>query len=355
MSAESIQLDDAQSTIWKSLEETQKALQNHKSKPLDKPAEEQSAEKPSRWKKWFSAKIAEPSTSTSDVTGIYLWGDVGRGKTVLMRRFAAGLPQAQIIHFHAFMQRIHELLQEYSDQIEPIFWATRTIALDYDVLCLDEFIVSDITDAMILAKILKYLDQHGIVLFTTSNFPPDELYKDGLQRSQFIPAIEHIEATFSVYHLDNQIDYRQDLSKVNQHYFMGADAEDEFRKLCKQHFGSEGSDKIRIQSRDIQIKGQTDGALWVSFDKLCNTARSQLDYIELTKRYECIFLDDVPVMEDEQRDITRRFMILIDVLYDQSTKVFIKASKPINELYNGWHWKFEFARTESRLHEMTRG
>jgi cell division protein ZapE len=356
-----ITLDSAQESVWQNLQKIALKLKNHKASPLNHPPETANNES-TGWKKWFSAAIADEQQLPKKLDNIYLWGDVGRGKTVLMHKFAALLPQAKVLHFHEFMQTIHQGMQNTRHQHKnqkdnPIFWVTREIAAKVDILCLDEFLVSDITDAMILSKILKSLQDHGVMIFTTSNFQPSELYKNGLQRAQFLPAIAHIESVFHIFNLDHQTDYRLTLANIHQRYFVTEQEVTEFTKLLNVQFAittpPESTTNIHVQARDIEVYAEADNRLWVDFASLCETARSQLDYIEIAERYQTIFLDNVPVLMDEQRDITRRFMLLIDVFYDKGTTLFIHAKAPISELYEGHHWRFEFARTESRLFEMS--
>ena len=358
---DNITLDSAQESVWENLQKIAFTLKNHKANPLAYPPEVSSIENRSGWKKWFFAATGGEQQQPQRLDNIYLWGDVGRGKTVLMHKFATLLPQARTLHFHEFMQMIHQGLQNtrYQDRKDsPIFWVTKDLATKFDILCLDEFLVSDITDAMILSQILKDLQSHGVMIFTTSNFQPSDLYKNGLQRAQFLPAIAHIESAFHIFNLDHQTDYRLTLANIHQRYFVTDQEIAEFRKLINTQFADEqlsdqSATSIHIQTRDIEVFAKTETSLWVDFSSLCETARSQLDYIEIAEKYQTIFLDNVPILLDEQRDITRRFMLLVDVFYDKGTVLFVRAQAPITELYEGQHWRFEFARTESRLFEMS--
>lgn len=356
-----VQLDSVQQAVWDNIALSISSLQQHKASPQTSPVSTSASS--GFWGKLFSGSAMGGTAQPTKPKSVYLWGDVGRGKTVLMRRFAEAIERAQIIHFHDFMKQIHGYLHQFRNKNEPVFWATRQIAQQYDVICLDEFLVSDITDAMILSKILTFLEQHRVFLFTTSNFAPQDLYKNGLQRSQFLPAIAHIETEFTVLHLDHDTDYRYREINQQQRYWIGEKGQQTFREICQQSCPSMANSTISIQSREIHISGQyipgnqaSDNdkkAVWMRFETLCATSRSQLDYIELCEKYDQLYLENIPVMTDEQRDITRRFMMLIDVLYDKSIELYASADAPIHQLYSGKHWRFEFDRTESRLQEMT--
>ena len=224
------------------------------------------------------------------------------------------------------------------------------------MLCFDEFFVSDIGDAMILGRLLDALFERGITLVATSNVPPDELYRDGLQRARFLPAIELIERHTKVLHIDGGVDYRLRLLKQAGTYLdtSAADTEERLASL----FGECGTstlktdDKLEINGRTITAKRSAKGVAWFDFDELCEGPRSQEDYIELARCYPTVLIDDVPVLGAQQEDAARRFVSLVDEFYDRRVKLIVAAEAPADELYEGKRLGFEFQRTSSRLIEM---
>ncbi len=292
-----------------------------------------------------------------NVKGYYLWGGVGRGKTYLMDRFYDALPfnEKQRMHFHSFMHGIHEKLKTLPKMPDPLNLIASQLAQEIRVLCLDEFHVSDIGDAMLLGGFLKAMFKNGVTLVTTSNIPPDELYKNGLQRERFLPAIELIKENCHIFHLDSPTDYRMELLERTGTYHV---VNGETAALLEQQFASLAPDKIiahrtlHINSREIKTVAESDDVVWFSFSEICETARSTADYIELSKQYHTVIISDVPQLSEAKDDAAKRFIHLIDTLYDHNVKTVISAHTNSNELYIGQRHLFAFQRTNSRLQEM---
>ncbi len=292
------------------------------------------------------------------VTGIYLWGGVGRGKTWLMHLFYENLAfeEKQRLHFHAFMQSVHEQLGEMKKQKNPLTVIARNYSRRYRVLCLDEFIVTNITDAMLLSGLLRALFKCGVTLVATSNRPPDDLYLNGLQRERFLPAIELIKTHCQVIQLDNGIDHR--LALLERSHLYLTPLTDENRKIMQQHFfslcaGSYRSDtELMLFKRPVKTVYETDGAIWFNFDVICSAPRAAQDYIEIAQQFHTVFISNVPVLSEAYDDKTRRFIYLIDALYDCKVKLFISAAEKPESLYRGTMLEFAFQRACSRLIEM---
>lgn len=292
------------------------------------------------------------------IKGLYFWGGVGRGKTYLVDTFFDCLPFEQKMrnHFHRFMQRIHADLKKYDGQANPLKLIARQLASEIRVLCLDEFYVKDITDAMILGNLMEALFDEGVVLVTTSNIVPDELYKNGLQRSRFLPAIALLKKHTEVVNVDSGIDYR--LRTLTQaeiyHSPLDAEADASLNRSFESMVMVEGkrNQAIDINGRSIKARRVHDGVAWFDFDELCDGPRSQYDYIELSKVFHTVLLSNVPQLGVEKDDQTRRFINLIDEFYDRSVKLIISAAASIDKLYSGGGLAFEMDRTKSRLLEM---
>jgi len=291
------------------------------------------------------------------IKGCYLWGGVGRGKTFIMDLFYDVLPmhKKKRIHFHHFMKEIHERLGLIKQVKDPLHLIARQLSEEFSVLCLDEFMVHDIGDAMILSELLSAMTDAGIVLLTTSNTAPENLYLDGLQRSQFLKTISHINQHCHVLHVDSGVDYRVQEKIANTVYYspqseQSIDCIHQWLSL-NQHQVSKVS-CININSRHIDVLYRSKQAIWFEFTALCKTNRSRTDYIGLSQQFEVLVISGLHIMDDQANDVTRRFITLIDVLYDSKTKLLISADVGIEQLYEGKFLKFEFRRTISRLHEM---
>ncbi|UCZ76871.1 cell division protein ZapE [Dickeya zeae] len=309
----------------------------------------------SKWRSWLGQKEKTPTP----VQGLYMWGGVGRGKTWLMDLFFHSLPSERKLrlHFHRFMLRVHEELNQLQGQENPLEKVADGFKAQTDILCFDEFFVSDITDAMLLAELLRALFSRGIALVATSNIPPDELYRNGLQRARFLPAIELIKRYCDVLNVDAGIDYR--LRTLTQaHLYLTpindeteADMQAMFRRLSGRD-GSQPGPVLEVNHRPLATLSAGDGVLAVDFATLCLEARSQNDYIALSRLYHTVLLHHVPVMAVKDENAARRFLALVDEFYERRVKLIISAQVPMFDIYQGEHLKFEYQRCLSRLQEM---
>lgn len=292
------------------------------------------------------------------VKGLYLWGAVGRGKTFLMDLFFETLDirQKKRIHFHRMMRDVHARLQNLGDIENPLDAVAAQIASETRVLCFDEFFVSDIGDAMILGRLLKGLFQHGVTLVATSNASPDDLYKDGLQRQQFLPAIEQIKQHTDLIHMDGDTDYRLRLLQKAGTYLT---PDDDRAQRCLEYFFAESATSQVRANVNLDINGRPivalkcgKGVAWFEFGALCDGPRSQADYIEIARWYPSVIVSGVPRLTARRDDETRRFIALVDEFYDRRVKLIISAEVAAENLYSGNRLAFEFERTVSRLVEM---
>lgn len=292
------------------------------------------------------------------VPGLYLWGGVGRGKTYLMDAFYESLPFTRKLrtHFHRFMLDVHERRKHYPDERDPLTMVAAEYASKVRVICFDEFFVSDIADAMILGRLFEGLFGHGITLIATSNIPPDELYKNGLQRQNFLPAIERLKKNVNVLNVDGATDYRlRALTKAEiYHHPCDAQAEKNLARWFAQLAPEPGEDDVDIiiHSRVIHARRLADGIAWFDFNALCEGPRAAADYIELARTHHTVLLSRVPQLTVFHEDAARRFINLVDEFYDRGVKLIIAAEQPQEKLYAGEKLKFEFQRTLSRLLEM---
>ncbi len=290
--------------------------------------------------------------------GLYLWGGVGRGKTMLMDLFFECLPPQRRLrmHFHRFMRRVHDELNQLSGTSDPLRKVAANIAAEADVLCFDEFFVSDIGDAMILSEVLGELFRLGITLVATSNVEPRALYYNGLQRRRFLPAIDLLYAHTEVEHVQSGVDFR--LRALEQaeiyHSPLGPEAEASLEQSFVVLASSPASQEreVMVEGRSIPVRRSAGDVVWFEFAALCEGPRSQNDYIELATVYQAVLLSNVPVLSVSQENAARRFISLVDEFYDHGVKLIISAAVPIIELYQGERLRFEFERTQSRLLEM---
>lgn len=294
------------------------------------------------------------------VRGLYFWGGVGRGKTYLMDNFFESLPFEQKLraHFHRFMRRVHSELKKLDGKKNPLKLVADTIAAETRVICFDEFFVSDITDAMILGTLMEELFARGVTLVATSNIVPDGLYKDGLQRARFLPAIELLNKHTLVVNVDGGVDYR--LRALEQaelyHHPLSAAANaslmGSFKSLVAAGAEMREQQEIEVEGRMILARCISEGIIWFDFVELCDGPRSQNDYIELAREYHSVILSNVPGLGRSNDDQARRFVNLVDEFYDRQVKLIISAERPLAELYSTGKLDFEFQRTVSRLLEM---
>jgi len=292
------------------------------------------------------------------VKGLYLWGGVGRGKTFLMDLFfeTLDIEAKKRIHFHRMMHEVHDRLAALADIEDPLDTVAADIASETQVLCFDEFFVSDIADAMLLGRLLQGLFDRGVTLVTTSNARPDDLYKDGLQRQRFLPAIDLLNAHTDVCNMDGGTDYRLRLLQKAGTYL--TEDENDASERLNYYFNESASSQVQdnqaldINGRMISAKKCAKGIAWFDFDALCDGPRSQADYIEIARWYPSVILSGVPVLDPTREDQARRFIALVDEFYDRRVKLVIHAASSATMLYTGRRLQFEFDRTLSRLIEM---
>lgn len=289
--------------------------------------------------------------------GLYLWGGVGRGKTWLMDLFYESLPirEKQRSHFHRFMQFVHRELHRKRNRPDPLNLIAQQLAARTRVLCFDELYVSDIADAMLLGKLLQSLFDHGVTLVATSNCAPDDLYKDGLQRARFIPAINAIKDHTLVLNMDSGIDYRlRHLEQAQTWFDSKSDSAHSMQQLFMQLAQNQliNQQTLLLNHRKVKVKQLAHGVAWFDFNEICDGPRGQADYIELARCYHSVFISGVPQLDNALENQTRRFISLVDEFYDRGVKLFVSASVQPQQLYKGDLLNFEFQRTSSRLIEM---
>lgn len=292
------------------------------------------------------------------VRGVYLWGAVGRGKSFLMDAFLACVPLEgkQRVHFHHFMQEIHARLAALKGQPDPLSRVAREIARHVRLLCLDEFHITDITDAMLMRGLLQGLLDQGVAMVMTSNAEPDALYRNGLQRGQFLPGIALIKARMEVVRLDGGGDYRlRTLEQAGVYHApldekAGQALEEIFRGLAGERAGQ--SVGLQVEGRSIKSLHQAAGVAWFDFSELCAGPRSKADYIELARRFHTILLSGVPRFDQHSLAQARRFLWLVDEFYDRRVKLILSAEVPLSLLGRASLFDGEFERALSRLAEM---
>ncbi len=307
----------------------------------------------------FTARVARwLGRAREPVKGIYLCGPVGRGKTFLMDLFFENLPFAdkRRQHFHRFMRSTHDDLKKFRRHSDPLEHVADLVASEARIICFDEFAVADIADAMILGNLFAALFARNVTLVATSNVQPGELYKDGLQRQRFLPAIRLIEAHTRVVRLDGPLDFRlRVLERADVFQTpLGHSAEQklaEYFEAIAPNEGTSGS-PIDVLGREIESKRDADGVVWFQFDDICDGPRSQQDYIELSRCYHTVLISNVPQFTKLTENQARRFIALVDEFYDRRVKLILSAAASVAELYAGKRLRFEFQRTQSRLEEM---
>lgn len=294
-----------------------------------------------------------------DFLGLYIWGDVGRGKTYLVDLFYTNLDTEKKtrLHYHHFMKIIHSKLKEISGKKDPLKIIANWFYENYTIICLDEFFVKDIADAMNLAALFNYLLSSNIYFVITSNVIPNKLYEGGLQRQKFIPTISLIEKHFKIINIDGNTDYRfKNLKKENIYIHpLSINNLKKFRSLFLKLSTIKSKRKIKLEilGRNIQTLYTSGSIVWFDFANICGEGRSQLDYIELAQLFDTIFLSNIKVMSNKNDDETRRFISLVDELYDRKINLIILAETTIEYLYTGEILKFDFKRTISRINEMS--
>ena len=285
--------------------------------------------------------------------GVYLWGPVGRGKSFLMDAFYLCVPlvRKRRVHFHHFMREIHRELDELKGTQDPIAEAAARTARRFRLICFDEFHVSDIADAMILGRFLEQAMERGVEFVTTSNYHPDSLYPNGLQRERFLPVIELIKRRLDVVGVDNGTDYRRLKMQRMQVYHLNDE------KKLEEIFAAlkdveEEKHPLDVEGRVIPYRRRAGGLVWFDFHALCGGPRSYTDYVDLAKRFHTVMLSGVPRMSPKESDAARRFTWLVDIFYDDRVKLIASAEAEPEHLFCAGEHAAEFDRTVSRLHEM---
>lgn len=295
----------------------------------------------------------------TEFLGLYIWGDVGRGKTYLVDLFYLNLSTKKKtrLHYHHFMKIIHSKLAEISGKKDPLKSIARWFYENYSIICLDEFFVKDIADAMNLATLFKYLLEFNIFLVVTSNVIPNKLYEGGLQRQKFIPTISLIEKYLKIINIDGKVDYRfRNLRKENIYtYPLSIKNFKYFKNIFFKLSTIKPKRKyiLEILGRNIKTIYTSGSIVWFNFTNICGENRSQLDYIEIASLFDTVFISGVKKMSSKNDDQTRRFISLVDELYDRKINLITLAETNIEELYEGEILKFDFKRTMSRLNEMS--
>ena len=329
------------------------AAQRHAVEQLDDLRRRLLADKPRNW--W--QRLWRQHHLYNFERGLYLWGGVGRGKTWLMDLFYESLPirDKQRSHFHRFMQFVHHELHRKRNRPDPLNVIALQLAAKVRVLCFDEFYVSDIADAMLLSRLLQALFDQGVTLVATSNCAPDDLYKDGLQRARFMPAIKAIKDYTLVLNVDSGIDYRLRHLEHAQTWF---DSSTESTQRMQQLFTQLAQNQLinqpvlLLNHRKIRVRQLAHGVAWFDFNEICDGPRGQADYIELARCYHSVFISGVPQLDSSLENQARRFISLVDEFYDRGVKLFVSAVVQPQDLYKGGLLNFEFQRTLSRLIEM---
>ncbi len=292
--------------------------------------------------------------------GVWLWGGVGRGKSFLMDCFFAAVPyqRKRRVHFHAFMREVHQALKAHHSEPDPLAKVAEQIARQTRLMCFDEFHVSDIADAMILGRLMKALFDAGVVFCITSNYPPDGLYPNGLQRQNFLPTIALLNETLDVMEIDAGIDYRLRTLEQADMFLVDGMAESEaalrqtFQQLAGPSGDSQDARSVSLLGRELPVVAVASGIIWFDFATLCEGPRSQNDYLALAEEYHTLILSNVPQMALDDASAARRFTWLVDVLYDHHVKLIISAECAAEDLYTEGRQAGEFLRTVSRLVEM---
>lgn len=290
--------------------------------------------------------------------GLYMWGGVGRGKTWMMDMFFDSLPKERKmrLHFHHFMKRVHHELNQLKGQSDPLQKVADIIYQEADVICFDEFFVSNVSDAMILGDLFGMLFNKGITLVATSNIAPDGLYKNGIHRDRFLPAIEQVKKHTTVMNIDAGIDYR--LRVLQQADLYVSPLTDESQSWLQERFNALSQNQvvyhepIIINGREIEVIAKTENILYCNFRALCMSPRSASDFIEIANQFSTVLIDNIPELNDIVADPTRRLIYLVDEFYDRRVKLLMRAEQSILELYQGEKLAFEIERTRSRLLEM---
>jgi cell division protein ZapE len=337
-----IALDDGQLKVQSALRELGRAIEQ--AQPRRPPG--------------FVGRLLGRRTSITPIRGLYIWGTVGRGKTMLMDRFYEQLdvPYKMRSHFHRFMYEVHGELKQLKNIESPLEEVAERLALKARVICFDEFFVNDIADAMILGTLFEALFRRGVTLVATSNVPPKNLYRDGLQRQRFLPAIAQLQTHTQVLELGAGVDYRLRVLEQAEIYHCPLDAEADTN--LDMYFRAIAPDEARqdvplaLNDRQVSARALADGVVWFDFHAICGGPRSQDDYIELARCFQTVMVSGIPQFTRDNEDEARRFIALVDEFYDRNVKLIVSAASALDELYQGKKLEFEFQRTCSRMWEM---
>ena len=337
-----IVLDDAQVTVEKALRQLSATL----------------AQAPTRRQPGLVGRLLGRRKSITPVRGLYIWGTVGRGKTMLMDRFyeQLHLPYKMRSHFHRCMHDVHGELKRLNNLENPLEEVAERLAMKARVICFDEFFVNDIADAMILGTLFEALFRRGVTLVATSNVAPDQLYRDGLQRQRFLPTIALLQAHTQVLELGAGVDYRLRVLEQAEIYHCPLDRQAD--ENLDQYFQDMAPDQgeqdvgLLVNDRSLVARRLADGVVWFDFQAICGGPRSQEDYIELARCYQTVLVSGIPQLTRDTEDEARRFISLVDEFYDRNVKLIVSAEVSLEELYRGRKLEFEFQRTRSRMQEM---
>ena len=298
------------------------------------------------------------TTSPAPVRGAYLWGSVGRGKTFMMDLLFESLPFDDKVryHFHRLMNRVHGRLRTLRDEQDPLATVAAELAGEARIICFDEFFVADIADAMLLARLLEALFERGVTLVATSNSAPQDLYRGGLQRQRFLPAIDLIVQHTEVVHVDGLTDYRLRVLEAAEIWHAPLDQSadrnlDQYFRNMAPDRGTEG-ETLDVLGRTIATRRRAEGIAWFDFDALCAGPRSQEDYIEIARCFQTVIISGIPRLDESRENEARRFIALVDEFYDRRVNLIISAAESIGRIYTGTRLSHEFERTRSRLLEM---
>jgi cell division protein ZapE len=308
--------------------------------------------------RWLPPALRRLLPAAPGVRGAYLWGGVGRGKTFMMDLLFAALPMEDKarFHFHRLMNHVHGRLRTLQAEQDPLGLVADELARNARIICFDEFFVADIADAMLLGRLLEGLFSRGVTLVATSNTAPEELYRDGLQRQRFLPAIELLRRHTEVVHVDGLTDYRLRVLTAAEiwHAPLDAEADQNLGRYFRDMAPDEGTvdEALEVLGRNILTRRRADGIAWFDFAALCGGPRSQDDYIEIARWFQTVILSGVPALDEFRDNEARRFVALVDEFYDRRVNLIVSAAEPIGRIYTGQRLAREFERTRSRLLEM---
>jgi cell division protein ZapE len=325
---------------------------------LDRVARELAARPAPRWVPRLLKRFLPIPPVMEPVRGVYLWGGVGRGKTLMMDLFFDWLPfnDKRRYHYHRIMSRVHGRLAELRNAEDPLAIVAADFAREARVICFDEFFVSDIADAMLLGRFVEALLDNGITLVATSNSAPQDLYRGGLQRQRFLPAIDLLVRHTEVVHVDGLLDYRLRVLEAAEIWHApldpvaDANLERYFRDIAPD--SGTGNARLVVLGRRLQTRRLSEGVVWFDFAALCDGPRSQEDYIQIARSFQTVILSGVPQLDETRENAARRFIALVDEFYDRRVNLIVSAAAPISRIYAGSHLVKEFERTRSRLLEM---